>query len=175
MASWDATPGVVLRAQVGGVRTWDMSAVGIRTATEADLPRLRALYRDSSWSNEGDRALLAEHPELLELSADAVRAGRTRVAVIDGHIVGFASIADADDGLELEDLFVDPAVGRRGIGRALVRDVVERARRRGVGRVQLDANQHAVGFYEEVGFVAGAQVARDHGTTIRMTLIVDGP
>jgi len=128
-----------------------VSVVEIRTAVESDLPRLRAVFRDSSWSNEGNRELLVEHPEFLELSADAVREGRTRAAAINGNIVGFASLADATGRLELEDLFVDPAFMRQGVGRALIRDVAEQARRRGVRRVEVDANDHALRFYEEVG------------------------
>ena len=149
-----------------------MSVVEIRAAVESDLPRLRAVFRDSSWSNEGNRELLVEHPEFLELSADAVREGRTRAAVINGNIVGFASLADATGRLELEDLFVDPAFMRQGVGRALIRDVAEQARRRGVRRVEVDANDHALRFYEEVGFVALERVALDHGTAVRMTLDV---
>ncbi len=149
-----------------------MSVVEIRTAVESDLPRLRAVFRDSSWSNEGNRELLVEHPEFLELSADAVREGRTRAAAINGNIVGFASLADATGRLELEDLFVDPAFMRQGVGRALIRDVAEQARRRGVRRVEVDANDHALRFYEEVGFVALERVALDHGTAVRMTLDV---
>lgn len=149
-----------------------MSVVEIRTAVESDLPRLRAVFRDSSWSNEGNRELLVEHPEFLELSADAVREGRTRAAAINGNIVGFASLADATGRLELEDLFVDPAFMRQGVGRALIRDVAEQARRRGVRRVEVDANDHALRFYEEVGFVALERVALDHGTAMRMTLDV---
>jgi GNAT superfamily N-acetyltransferase len=150
-----------------------MSAVEIRTAVEADLPRLRAVFRDSSWSDECDRPLLTEHPEFLELAPDAVRAGRTRLAAIDGLIVGFASIADATDGPELEDLLVDPAFMHRDVGRALIRDVVEQARQRGVHRIQVDANDHAVTFYEKVGFVGRQRVALDHGTAVRMTLIAN--
>jgi GNAT superfamily N-acetyltransferase len=150
-----------------------VSAVEIRTAIEADLPRLRVVFRDSSWSNECDRALLTEHPEFLELAPDPVRAGRTRVAAIDGLVVGFASIADIADGLELEDLFVDPAFMHQGVGRALIRDVVEQARQRGVHRIQVDANDHAVPFYEKVGFVGGQRVALHHGFAVRMTLIAN--
>jgi ribosomal protein S18 acetylase RimI-like enzyme len=149
-----------------------VSVVEIRTAVETDLPRLREVFRDSSWSNEGNRELLVEHPEFLELSADAVREGRTRAAAINGNIVGFASLAEAPGRLELEDLFVDPAFMRRGIGRALIRDVAEQARRRGVSRVEVDANDHALRFYEAVGFVALERVTLDHGTAVRMKLDV---
>ena len=91
---------------------------------------------------------------------------------MNGEIVGFASLADAGDWLELEDLFVDPVFMRQGVGRALMHDVVEQARRRGVGRVEVNANDHALMFYEEVGFVALGRVPLEHGTAIRMSLDV---
>jgi len=150
-----------------------VSVVEIHTAVETDLPRLRAVFRDASWWNEGNRELLIEHPEFLELSTDAVREGRTRAAAINGHIVGFASLAEATGWLELEDLFVDPAFMRQGVGRALICDVAEQARRRGVSRVEVDANDHALRFYEEVGFVSLERVALDHGTAVRMSLDVN--
>jgi GNAT superfamily N-acetyltransferase len=153
-------------------RSSGVSDVEIRAAVEADLPQLRDVFRDSSWSNEADRALLTEHPEFLELSPNAVREGRTRTASIDGRIVGFTSLADATDGLEVEDLFVDPAFMRQGVARALIGDAVEQARRLGIRRIQVHANDHALKFYEAVGFIAIQRVALDHGTAVRMHLIV---
>jgi len=165
-----------MRASRAGARAFGVPVIEIHTAVETDLPRLRAVFRDSSWSNEGNRELFDEHPEFLELSADAVRAARTRAATINGNIVGFASLADATDWLELEDLFVDPAFMRQGVGRALIRDVTEQARQLGARRVEVDANDHALRFYEEVGFVALERVTLEHGTAVRMRLDVsDGP
>ena len=41
--------------------------------------------------------------------------------------------------------------------------------------IQVLANGHALKFYEAVGFIAGERVALDHGTAVRMTLIVNDP
>jgi GNAT superfamily N-acetyltransferase len=103
-----------------------------------------------------------------------VQEGRTRAASIDGQIVGFASVAHAADRLALEDLFVDPAFMRQGVGRALVGDVAEQARQHGLDRVDVDANDHAAAYYEQVGFIALGRVALEHGTAVRMTLTVGG-
>ena len=84
-------------------------------------------------------------------------------------------LAGATDWLELEDLFVHPAFVRQGVGRALIRDVVEQARRLGMHRIQVLANDHALKFYEAVGFIARERVALDHGTTVRMTLMLNDP
>ena len=139
----------------------------IRVAVPADLGALRDLFRRSSLSNAGDRASLLAHPEALEFSGLAVDEGRTRVAVVDGRIVGFATLLG--DG-ELEDLFVDPGWMRRGIGRALVLDAVALARAHGLARIEVTANGEALGFYESVGFVLDGAVETAFGRGSRMHL-----
>ena len=135
----------------------------IRAAAPEDTAALRDLFRRSSLSNEGDRASLLAHPEALELSG--LEAG-TRVAVVDGRIVGFATLLSG----ELEDLFVDPGWMRRGIGRALVLDAVALARERGLERIEVTANDHALAFYEDVGFVLDGTVETAFGRGSRMHL-----
>ena len=59
----------------------------------------------------------------------------------------------------LEDLFVRRELQGRGLGRLLVQTALERARERGCGRVELDANEAnppAVTLYEGMGFSAWA-------------------
>jgi len=137
----------------------------IRVAVHADLGALRDLYRRSSLSNAGDRASLLAHPEALEFAGDAVGEGLTRVAVVDGRIVGFATLLG--DG-ELEDLFVDPDWMRRGIGRALVLDAVVLAPAHGLDRIEVTANGEALDFYESVGFVFDGEVETAFGRGSRM-------
>jgi GNAT superfamily N-acetyltransferase len=131
----------------------------IRFAVPADIGTLRRVFRQASLSNDGDRAKLLANPDALELSESCVREGRARVAVTsDGRIVGFATSLDGGDGLELEDLFVDPEWMTQGVGRALVNDVIETARRRG--------------FYEKVGFVVDRAVETRLGPGSRMYLAI---
>ncbi|MGH3203541.1 MAG: GNAT family N-acetyltransferase [Streptosporangiaceae bacterium] len=149
-----------------------MTSFVIRDAAIADMPALSGVYRRSSLSNQGDRPNLLAHPETLELSDLAVREGRTRAAVAEGEITGFASWLDAGDGFEIEDLFVEPGWMRRGIGRALVRDMIAIARGRGTGQVEVTANPHALAFYETAGFLVYREVATRFRTAPRMRLDV---
>jgi GNAT superfamily N-acetyltransferase len=87
--------------------------------------------------------------------------GRTRVAVVEGRVVGFATLV----GNELEDLFTDPEWMRRGIASALVRDAASSA-----PRIEVTANAHAVSFYEAVGFVADGVTETPGGPAYRMHL-----
>jgi len=140
----------------------------LRLAAMEDLPALRAVFRRSSLSNEGDRASLLAHPEALEFSAGAVAEGRVRVALVDDRIVGFATVLVTGQIGELEDLFVDPDWMRRGIGRKLVLDVVESAREEGLSRIQVTANPHALRFYETLEFVHDGMVRTPFGPGHRM-------
>ncbi|HEY7106513.1 MAG TPA: GNAT family N-acetyltransferase [Acidimicrobiia bacterium] len=136
----------------------------VRTAQAGDLVHLRDVFRRASLSNAGDRELLLAHPEVLEYDDSHVRTGRTRVAVVDGRVVGFASLVFGD-GAELEDLFVDPDWMRRGVATALVVDARDVALARGVTRIDVTANEHARAFYEAVGFVEDGTAATPLGPT----------
>jgi GNAT superfamily N-acetyltransferase len=59
----------------------------------------------------------------------------------------------------LEDLFVEEPARGSGLGRALVRGAIERARERGCRRMELDVNENnpaALALYESFGFSATA-------------------
>lgn len=144
--------------------------VVIRDAQLADLVVVGDVFRRSSLSNDGDRAQLLVDPELLEWSSPPAGRGRTRVAVVDDAIVGFATTTVGADWLELDELFVDPESMRHGVGRALVLDVMALARDRNVVRIEVTANEQALGFYERVGFVTRGVVDTRFGTAPRMHL-----
>jgi GNAT superfamily N-acetyltransferase len=144
----------------------------IRDAMPQDLAMLRDVFRRSSLSNDGDRANLLAHPEILELSDLAVREGRVRTAISEGVIVGFATWLPVAGGLELEDLFVDPDRMRLGIGRALLLDIAGIARARDIQRIDVTANKHARAFYDSVGFVVDGYAQTTFGPALRMHLDV---
>jgi GNAT superfamily N-acetyltransferase len=151
-----------------------VSIVRIRAACAGDLPALRDLFRRSSLSNEGDRALLLARPEVLELPDEGITGGRTRVAVgADDEILGFITTRVVDPCvLEIEDLFVDPGWMRTGIASRLVVDLLATAGGNGVRRLEVTANPHAVGFYRRVGFVHGDDSETRLGGAPRMYLAV---
>jgi GNAT superfamily N-acetyltransferase len=125
----------------------------IRVGTPADLPALADVYRRASLSNPGDRERLLAHPEHLVLDPEGLTEGRTHVAEEGGSVVGFATWAEADGGVELEDLFVDPKWMRRGIATALVGCITDVLRSRGADTLEVTASPDALGFYRSVGFI----------------------
>ena len=146
--------------------------VSIRYAVAADAARLDELYRAASLANESNRAALQAHPEALVFSAAPVAEHRIRVAVVEGRIVGFATLLLTGAGGELEDLFVDPVWMKHGIGRALVLDAAASARSLGLARIHVTANGAALGFFEKAGFVLDGPAATRFGPAHRMHLDV---
>ena len=90
----------------------------------------------------------------------------------DGSVVGFATWAEADGTIDLEDLFVDPDYRRRGIASALVRRITEVLRARGAARLEVTANPHAMEFYRSAGFTDCGTADTDFGTAPRMVLML---
>ena len=108
----------------------------------------------------------------LILGPEGLNEGRTLVAEQDGSVVGFATWADADGVTELEDLFVDPDWTRRGIATALVKGIAEVIRARGVERLEVTANPHAMGFYTAIGFIPCGVASTEFGHAPRMVLTI---
>jgi ribosomal protein S18 acetylase RimI-like enzyme len=128
--------------------------ISIRDAVMADMEGLQGVFERASLSNENDRGPLLEHPEWLVLSDKGILEGRTRVAVGDDDAaVGFATYLISNGVADVEDLFVDPAWMRRGIGEALVVDISARLKALDVETLEVTANPHAMAFYEQLGFV----------------------
>lgn len=147
----------------------------IRTASPAHAGALRELHRRASSVWEEDRPFLEAHPELFGVDPAALAAGRTRVASASGEIVGFATVVPhGEDDLELEDLFVEPAAMRRGVGRALVQDAVGRGRRAGRARILVVAAPRTRAFYERLGFVIVGDAATRFGPALRLERVLDG-
>lgn len=87
----------------------------------------------------------------------AARDGRlwTAVATASGRPVGFALATVVDGSAHLYELDVLPEHGRRGLGRALIRAVVEWARRQAFHGVTLTTFRHVAWnapFYRRLGF-----------------------
>ena len=144
----------------------------IRLGVPADLPAASGVYRSASLSNAGDRDNLLVHPEYLVLGPEGLAEGRTYVAEEQGVLVGFATWVEAGGVFELEDLFVDPGWRRRGIAAALVDRIAQVLRARGVERLEVTANSHAMGFYRAAGFIDCGVAGTVFGTAPRMALAI---
>lgn len=69
---------------------------------------------------------------------------------------------------QLRQMAVRPNLQRSGIGRALVRELEHYAQAQGVRRIFLHARDHAIGFYERLGYVAEGAVFSEVGIPHRL-------
>jgi GNAT superfamily N-acetyltransferase len=149
--------------------------LAIRTADLAEAETIEALHRRSAMVWERDRALLSTYPDAIASPSALISAGRVRVAVDDGAIVGFSAVVPLAPGVdELDGLFVDPPALGRGIGRLLVADVVARAVGTGCTRLEVTANEGATGFYERLGFTRAGTAPTRFGPAERLVLPLSG-
>lgn len=124
-----------------------------RPAILSERDTLEALQRRSSLSNPGDREALLANPDAIELPPEQIATGRVFVLEQRGAIVAFASTVPRDDGdTELEGLFVEPRVWRKGIGRLLIEHCEKVARSYGSNGLHVVGNPHAQQFYLACGF-----------------------
>jgi ribosomal protein S18 acetylase RimI-like enzyme len=118
----------------------DNSSIEIRdptTGDEAEWRRLWAGYNEFYESKVEEPVTAATWRRLL-LKSDGLFG---RIAVYNGAVVGFAAcVLHAGTWTQqpicyLEDLFVDPALRGKGIGEALIDDLIARAQERGWSRL----------------------------------------
>ena len=98
------------------------------------------------------------------------------VAEIDDEVAGFASfLPRADGGLELDALFSEPAMWRRGVASALIGYGRNLARENGVSAIHVIGNPHAREFYLALGFVPLRAVETQFGPATEYVLTLATP
>jgi GNAT superfamily N-acetyltransferase len=127
----------------------------IRPAVAQDLPTLGEIKLRASLALGEHIDQLKALPEAREVPAEHLTF--VFLAEEDGRTLGFATVLHgSDDTAVLEDMFVEPAEWRRGIGRGLVREAAARALALGADVLRVIANSR--GFYEACGFQAIGEV-----------------
>jgi GNAT superfamily N-acetyltransferase len=146
-----------------------MSDIVIRPAVETERSRLEALQWRASLANSGDRDSLRANPDAIALPVEQITDGDVFVAQRDGVIVGFAAVLARPDGnVELDALFVEPTLWKRGVGRLLVEHCADVARERASRILHVVGNPHAEGFYVACGFRTIAAVETRFGAGLAM-------
>ena len=130
-----------------------MTTFLIRPAVISGQKELEDLQRRASLTNVGDRDALLTHPNAIELPTEQIGTGSVFVLEVNSAIAGFAALLPRADGsAELDALFVEPTMRRRGIGRSLVEHCSEIASSPGCTFLHVVGNPHAEEFYIACGF-----------------------
>lgn len=139
-------------------------ALLIRLGQPDEREQLEELQRRASLALPEYRAQLEAHPEAIHLPPAQLANGQVLVAELDGRIAGFAAVV----GGELDGLFVEPELWRRGVGSALADAAVHEARKRGF-TLWVIAEQSAREFYESCGFSVEGEAQTRFGPALRMS------
>jgi len=132
----------------------------IRPAKEADISAILALIRELAEYEKLTHACVATEERLREHLFGTNPAAESMVAEQEGKVVGYAlwfrtfSTFLARPGIFLEDVYVQPAHRKKGIGKAFLKRLATLAVERGYGRVEwivLDWNEPSIGFYKSLG------------------------
>jgi GNAT superfamily N-acetyltransferase len=143
--------------------------LGIRQALPAERLELEELQRRASLALESYREQLEAHPDAIDLPADQIARGDILVAEMEGLVAGFAVVLTEEGKAELDGLFVEPGLWRRGIGASLVEAAVHEARRRGLSLMTVVAEPSARLFYESCGFTVEGTAETRFGPALRMS------
>lgn len=130
-----------------------------RPATIADVPLLRRLIQELAEYEREPQAVLITVDELRRDGFGADPIIRAIIAEQDGQPAGFASFFGSyctwtGSGLFLEDLYVREPFRGHDVGKALLRQLAEIARKGGYHTIRLDvldANESAIKFYKSLG------------------------
>src|SRR5436190_4810300 len=153
-AEYNADSGAV---EVGARRARDAGGVNIRAATKADEAILRELWEEF----EAEIPAPPEDEETWErewgdVSADIDGRGAVYLAENDEGVVGGARAKGIEGGVwYVVFAYVRPEARRRGVMKALLRELVREGRERGSRRVTLDVlavNEVAVAAWRRLGF-----------------------
>jgi len=134
--------------------------MALRRATRADVPEILRLIRALAEYEKLASDVVATEAGLAETLFGARPAAEVLLAEESGRAVGFAlffqnySTFLGKPGIYLEDLFVEPAIRGKGLGKQLLQAVARLAVERGCGRFEwavLDWNEPAIGFYQSLG------------------------
>lgn len=139
-----------------------MSRAVVRLGSWDELAALASPIRFTVFVEEQRVPVELELDEFDPLSCHAV-------AWVDGTPVGTGRLLP--DG-HIGRMAVRPAWRGRGVGAALLEALIDEAGRRGMGRLALNAQTHALGFYARFGFTPVGEVFDDAGLPHR-TMVRD--
>jgi GNAT superfamily N-acetyltransferase len=134
------------------------SGYKIRSARVEELPLLARIERSAAalFLDTPYAFLANDEPLSLDFVQQRFQAGQVWVAVDKQDVVvGFAITREVDDTIYLQEMDVDPAHGRRGLGAALVETVCTWAKLHGYKAISLSTFRDLpwnAPFYAKLGF-----------------------
>ncbi len=145
----------------------------IRQAAIDDIPLILKFIKELSEYEKLSSSVTADEALLKENLFGEKKYAEVIIAEFDGEPAGHAvyffnfSTFVGKPGIYLEDIYVRPQLRGKGIGKALLRHLIQLAKDKNLGRVEwavLDWNRPAINFYRKLG-----AVSMDDWTVFRLT------
>ena len=133
-----------------------MTAISLRPCLPADAETLAELFRASIHElaaddyDEAQRAAWASAGEDEDVFGKRLAGALTLVALLEGEIVGFASLKGKD---VLDMLYVHPDAARMGVATTLAEALERLAGARGAVEIRTDASETATPFFTRRGYI----------------------
>jgi ribosomal protein S18 acetylase RimI-like enzyme len=131
-----------------------MNHVRLRTATAADVPRVTELV-NAAYGHYVERLGGLPGP-MTDDYAEVVRSQQVTVAERGGNILGLIVLGVSDEGFLVDNVAVDPAHQRVGVGKALLEHAEIAARDAGFDSIYLYTHERMVenlALYSRIGYV----------------------
>lgn len=151
----------------------NMDNLKIRRAGRSDIPNILMLIKELAEYEKLLQEVVTTEKHLEEAIFGDKKFVEVLIAEFNGELAGQTiffhnfSTFIGRPGLYIEDLYVRPQFRGKGIGKALLNEVIKLAKERNCGRVEwvvLDWNQPAIEFYKSIG-----AKAMDEWTIFRLT------
>jgi GNAT superfamily N-acetyltransferase len=125
--------------------------VTIRAARRSEWELLReiAFRAKSHWGYDAE--VVRKWASRMDLSDSLSDKREVYVAEIGGPLAGWASLMSKGDVGWLDDLWIEPEWIGKGVGTKMFRHAVSRGHELAAARIELEAERHAIGFYEKMG------------------------
>ena len=138
------------------------NSITVRKAVEGDVPKILTLIKELAEYEKLSNQVLADENKLKNTLFGKTKFAEVLIAEYNGKPAGQAlffynySTFLAKPGIYLEDLFVKPEFRGKGIGKKLLKSLINIAKENNCGRVEwavLDWNEPAINFYKKLGAV----------------------
>jgi len=134
--------------------------ITIRKAKKSDIPDILMLIKELAEYEKLLHEVVTTEEQLEKVIFGEQKFVEVLIAEVDGKLAGqtiffhnFSTFVGRP-GLYIEDLYVRPDFRGNGIGKALLKEVINLAKERNCGRVEwvvLDWNKPAIYFYKSIG------------------------
>ncbi len=125
--------------------------IRIRMADEAEAEQLSAISLAAKKYWGYPESFFDHWNDVLKISPEFIANNNVWVAVHNNEILGFSAISIKGTIAELEHMWVIPEHMKKGIGKRLMKAVIEYCKNAGMSYLRIESDPNACVFYEKMG------------------------